>query len=246
MTAIDHAFFIVFALVHPIAGYVSFRRLMKRIDAGEHVDRANLYSFATIVQWFLFVMAIAIWFATGRPWAALGFGLATDAYFVLGAALTVTGIVLLLLQLRQVAASDVNELRKFRGQLGRLEVIIPRNGNELGRFYGLSVTAGVVEETLWRGFMIWYLSQVMPLWAAAVLSAIGFGVAHAYQGAGHLPRVTLVSAAFVGLYLLTGSVWLPMILHAAVDILQGRTGYEIMRRTEAADAPADEATPVQA
>ena len=40
-----------------------------------------------------------------------------------------------------------------------------------------------------------------------------------------------VGAAFAGLYLLTGSLWLPMILHAAVDILQGRVAYEVVRKT---------------
>ena len=42
----------------------------------------------------------------------------------------------------------------------------------------------------------------------------------------------LVTAVFALLFLLTGSLWLPMILHAAVDILQGRAAYEIMRRSD--------------
>ncbi len=41
-----------------------------------------------------------------------------------------------------------------------------------------------------------------------------------------------MGAALTGLYVLTGSLWLPIILHAAVDILQGRLLYEIMRRSD--------------
>jgi len=29
---------------------------------------------------------------------------------------------------------------------------------------------------------------------------------------------------------LTGSLWLPIILHAAVDLLQGRLAYDVLRR----------------
>ena len=70
----------------------------------------------------------------------------------------------------------------------------------------------------------------MPLWAAAVVSTIAFGLAHAYQGLSQIPLITLVGAVFAGMYVLTGSVWLPIILHAAVDIVQGRIAYEVMRR----------------
>jgi membrane protease YdiL (CAAX protease family) len=95
----------------------------------------------------------------------------------------------------------------------------------------LSITAGIVEETLWRGFLFWYLGQFMPLWAAAIISAVGFGLAHSYQGLANVPRVAIVGAVFSGLYLLTGSLWLPIILHIAVDLLQGRMVFEVLRKT---------------
>lgn len=236
MTFIDHLFFVVLVLVHPIVGYFSFKRLLRRIAAGEKVDRANLYSITMIGHWTLFCMAMAIWLAGDRDWGTLGFSLETGAWFVAAAVLTVIGIGFLLAQVRQVSSTDSAGLAVWRKALGKLEFIIPRNGNELGRFYGLSITAGIVEETLWRGYLIWYLAQFMPLWSAAVLSAVGFGLAHAYQGPANLPRITLVGAAFAGLYLLSGSLWLPMILHAAVDILQGRTAYEVIRKSGNGDA----------
>jgi membrane protease YdiL (CAAX protease family) len=50
-----------------------------------------------------------------------------------------------------------------------------------------------------------------------------------------LPKITLVGGVFAGLYLLSGSIWLPMLLHAAVDILQGRLAYEVIHRAGSAD-----------
>lgn len=232
MIIADHLFVIVLALIYPIAGYISFRRLLDRIEAGETVDRTKLYVTTITGHWLLFLFALVLWLSQGRAWNTLGFGLTMDTRFLVGTALTITAIALLIRQIRQVASTDTDEVRKFRGQLGKVEVVIPRNGNELGRFYALALTAGMVEETLWRGFIIWYFSQFLPIWAAALISAIGFGLAHAYQGIENLPKLTMVGAAFVGLYVLTGSLWLPMVLHAAVDILQGRLAYDIIRRSD--------------
>jgi membrane protease YdiL (CAAX protease family) len=169
----------------------------------------------------------------------LGLTLQIDTAFLAGASLTVAGIFVLLIQVRQAKTADKESLATIKAQFGRLALIIPQNGSELARFYMLSVTAGIVEELLWRGYMIWYLGQVMPLWAAALASTIGFGLAHAYQGLANLPKITLVGAAFAGLYLLSGSIWLPMLLHVAVDILQGRLAYEAIHQSGSAIAGID-------
>jgi membrane protease YdiL (CAAX protease family) len=228
----DHLLAVILAVVYPVAGYISFRRLLRRIEAGEAVDRTGLYLNTIAGHWTLFTMVLLLWRWAGRDWNSLGFGLAMNVNFVVGAVLTTVVVIMLAMQNRRVAAAGADQMRDIRGKLGRLEIVIPRNGNELGRFYGLSLTAGIVEETLWRGFMIWYFSQFLPLWAAALVSVIGFGLAHAYQGFENLPKITLIGALFALLFLLTGSLWLPMILHAAVDILQGRMAYDIIRRSD--------------
>jgi CAAX protease family protein len=232
MIFIDHLLAFVLLIVTPVAGYFSFQRLFRRVDAGKPVDRTKLYKEIFVTHWALFFTAIAIWVFTKRSFSVLGFDQTIDIGFMIGAALAIAGIGLLLIQSHHIRRASAEKIHSYRKQLGRLEVILPRNGNELGRFYWVSLTAGIVEETLWRGFMIWYFSQFLPLWAAALISVVGFGIAHAYQGIANLPKVTLVSAALVGLYLLTGSLWLPIVLHAATDVMQGRLAYEIMRRDD--------------
>ena len=229
MILLDHGFVFIFAIVFPTAGFLGFRRLLRRVDAGESVNRSQLYRNTSIGHWTLFLMCMALWTGEARPWPALGFALQLDLKFALAAILTVLGIAVLLMQSRQVKAATQEEINGIKERFGRLSIIMPRNGNELASFYGLSITAGIVEEILWRGFLIWYLGQFMPLWAAALFSSLSFGIAHAYQGLSHLPQVTAVGAALAGLYLLAGSIWLPIILHAAVDILQGRLAYAVIR-----------------
>jgi len=231
MTLMDHLLTIVLVIVYPVVGYLSFKRLLRRIEAGEAVERSKLYQQTAAGHWTLFFVALALWYSQGRAWVDIGFGPGTGTGFLVGVLLTLAAIVFLVMQIRQVAASEIDEVRLIRNRLGKVDVILPRNGNELGRFYGLALTAGIVEETLWRGFIIWYFGQLLPLWVAVSISIIGFGLAHAYQGIDNLPKITLISALFAGLYLLTGSLWLPMALHAAVDILQGRLAYDVIRRT---------------
>lgn len=231
MTLLDHGFVFIIAIIYPIVGFISFRRLLRRVAAGEKVNRSDLYRNTFFSHWTLFFIFIALWANSARPWPAIGISLELDLWFAIGVILTILGIVGLVMQNRQVKAATPEELAGIRKRLGSISIMIPQNGNELARFYGLSITAGIVEEILWRGFLIWYFSQFMPLWAAALLSTIGFGLAHAYQGIAQLPHITAVGAAFAVLYLLSGSIWLPIILHAAVDILQGRLGYDVMYRS---------------
>ena len=232
MNIFDHAFIVLFAVIYPISGYFSFRKLKRRIAAGAPVNRKHLYDMTIVGHWALFAIALVLWALLDRAWADLGFSLVFDARFFAGTLLTVIGIVFLVVQLRQVADAGPEYLRDFRSQIESVEMLVPRNGNELGRFYAVSVTAGVVEETLWRGFLIWYLAHVMPVWAAAVVSAVGFGVAHAYQGKKNVPKIAAVGAVFVIVYLVSGSLLLPIVLHAAVDLFQGRTAYEVVNHPE--------------
>ncbi len=232
----DHLFFFFLAVAYPVISYINFQRLLRRIAAGHKVDRTKLYLETIAGHWTLFALAIALWIWQERAWSTLGFGLSTDLPFMIGVALTIAAIGALLWQARGVANNDIGELRELRQQMGDVEIIIPRNGNELGRFYGVAVTAGIVEEVLYRGYMIWYLGQFLPLWAAALISSAVFGIGHAYQGISNLPKITIVGAVFAGLYVLSGSLWLPMVLHTAVDILQGRFIHDVLRRCDNEDA----------
>ena len=231
MTVLDHAFVFFIAIVYPIIAFIGFRRLLKRVAAGERVDPGELYRNTIISHWTLFLVCIAIWAFAGRPWPAMGFGLQLDLWFAVATVLTILGVVVLVMQLRRVNTAPQEEIDGYRERFGSLSIILPRNGNELARFYALSVTAGIVEEVLWRGFLIWYLSQFMPLWAAALVGAIGFGLAHAYQGMTNMPQLIMVGLVLSALFVISGSVWLPIIMHAAVDILQGRLAYGVMYRS---------------
>jgi len=85
----------------------------------------------------------------------------------------------------------------------------------------LSITAGVCEETLFRGFMLRYL-HVFPwtlnLTLALLISSVIFGFNHLYQGVGGVAGTAIAGFFFGLLFLLTGNLLLPIILHGVMDL----------------------------
>jgi membrane protease YdiL (CAAX protease family) len=218
--------------VYPVAGLLGFRRLMRRLATGHPLDRLHIYRNTMIGHWILLVMALLLWWTAGRSWSALGLDGSGERPWSIAVAAAFVGvaIVALLWQRRQVDRTDALTASKLRDRLGSLEAVVPRTRPELRRFHAVSLTAGVVEEVLWRGYLIWYLWQFSSLGIAALASTLAFGVAHAYQGWRQVPSITAVGAALAGLYLLTGTLWASIVLHVAIDMLQGRLGYQVTRR----------------
>ena len=56
-----------------------------------------------------------------------------------------------------------------------------------------------------------------------------FGLGHSYQGLNGCLRTGLAGLAFAVFYVLTGSIWLPILGHAVLDAVQGVTLREILR-----------------
>jgi membrane protease YdiL (CAAX protease family) len=83
------------------------------------------------------------------------------------------------------------------------------------------ISAGVCEETLFRGFMLHYL-HVFPwtlnLTLALLISSAIFAFNHLYQGAGGVAGTAIVGFLFGLLFLLTGKLLLPIILHGVIDL----------------------------
>jgi membrane protease YdiL (CAAX protease family) len=119
---------------------------------------------------------------------------------------------------------------------GDLVYIMPRTARDFRHFVAVSITAGIVEEVVYRAFVFWYLAQILPIWAVIVVSSVAFGLAHSYQGIGGMVRVFLIGLAFGIFYVVTGSIWLPMLAHAILDIVQGASIKEVLRQDDNLEA----------
>ena len=105
--------------------------------------------------------------------------------------------------------------------LKSLSYFFPATWTERRWWVFLSITAGVCEETLFRGFMLHYL-HVFPwtlnLTLALLISSVIFGFNHLYQGAGGVAGSAIVGFLFGLLFLLTGNLLRPIIVHGVMDL----------------------------
>jgi membrane protease YdiL (CAAX protease family) len=103
-----------------------------------------------------------------------------------------------------------------------VDYLIPRTASEKIAFTGLSLSAGIAEELVFRSFLIGALATATGSLATAVaISVAAFAVSHAYQGVVGVLRVVLLGVVLTAPFLLTGSVYPSMVAHAALDILAG-------------------------
>jgi membrane protease YdiL (CAAX protease family) len=85
----------------------------------------------------------------------------------------------------------------------------------------LVITAGVFEETMYRGYGIERLSRyVGGKWVAGAITLALFTLAHAWAvGAAHLPPILIVGSLVTLLYLWRRNLLLNMIAHTTIDAI---------------------------
>lgn len=118
------------------------------------------------------------------------------------------------------ARSRRSEESTFQRMLDPVSALLPSTREERWLFAALSVTAGICEELLFRGFLLFYLQNLflgLPLAAAVVVSSVVFGMAHLYQGAKGVLGTGVFGLGMALLYVWSGSLLLPIILHALLD-----------------------------
>ncbi|HKS05782.1 MAG TPA: CPBP family intramembrane glutamic endopeptidase [Gemmatimonadaceae bacterium] len=217
----DHLLIVLLVVLAPFSA-VQWRRQMEReIAAGGAEARIRCYRVGASWQWMNAAIPLVLWAAAQRDWSELGLGLSRSWGFAAACALAVAVVALLSSQ-ATAARKDASVAAKVTAGAAAVEYLLPASEREFRAFWAVGLTAGIVEELLYRGYLIWYLDTYLPLWAAAVGAGIVFGVGHAYQGTAGVRNTAVIGVVMAGVYLLAGSLWPAMFIHAAWDMLQVR------------------------
>ena len=220
LTAWDILFSLLVFVVFPLYSRFTIAGVIETLR--KEGEKARIAAYQKVIGTWLFFTAIVIglWVFTGRPWAAIGLtpGDAIRTGIALVAAIAV--VALIVLPIRYIANTPArhNELPK---QLGDVAEFMPQSIREEGWFRLVSLNAGITEELVFRGYLLWFLQHFLSTGWAAGVAILAFGLAHWYQGARQLPGILLVSAVAVMLYLYTGSLLVPVLFHVVLDALQG-------------------------
>lgn len=99
------------------------------------------------------------------------------------------------------------------------ELLYPWTRAEQATAAGTAVTGGFFTELLYRGLFITLVASMgLPLFVAALLSILLFSLAHVYQGWWGAAHGALTGTLFTVLYLGTGSLWVPIVVHVALNL----------------------------
>jgi len=228
VTFFDHLFVVlVLGLVFPFVGWWAYRRFLERLKRDGGAALVREYKVTIIWLLGLGLATGLVWWAQGRAGAALGLrpdDMAGPATGILaGASVALLARPLLALASPKIAAS-------FRKQFGPLEAFLPRTGEQLAWGLLVSLAAGVFEELAYRGYLIAYFRDLAGNdWLAIAASSVLFGCAHFYQGRMGTILTTILGAALGWIYVDSGSLVMPMLLHALIDISAMLTAYIVLR-----------------
>jgi uncharacterized protein len=220
MTAVETALAVILLLGFPIWGWYDGRMLRLHPEA-----RLRSYIRSILVEWLFASLAL---FLRGRAlftlprmtfhasqWLSHSSGLLVFIFGMFG--------VLFAVSLLQILSGRKSEPMRaaIQRQLKPLAFLLPGTRAEIYWFAALCVTAGITEEILYRGFLIHYLAS--SPWHASVAvclaaSAVVFGLGHIYQGLGGTLVTTFLGLMLGFVFLSTGHLLLPILLHAALDL----------------------------
>lgn len=232
MTGFDHFLFLLIVVVMPLLGQASYARLLRRAEEEGSRARQAAYRSTIVALSALTVMTLAGWFLVGRDALTLGLRFSPTPAGLM--ALLAAGVAALgfYIQVRR-ARGSADYRARVRQALGRLKPLLPHSDDDCALFDRVAVVAGIGEEIVYRGFLIWYLQQFLDLPMAIAGAAVLFGWAHFYQGRAGILKTGIAGLVFAILYVASGSLLPGMIAHFAVDSLNGK-----LARTALQDADA--------
>ena len=201
-------------LAQPAVGAWSARRQHAATDRGA---RRRRYRRTAVLEWSLTAAALAVVAAAaGLDLGDLGFRWPRASGYTLVGGLGFLLSLGLLVGLRRKVDRGAELVAP--PEVGAL---LPRTARERRAFAGLAVTAGFCEELLYRGYLLAVVVAIAPglgPWRLVLVSGLAFAVAHTYQGVGGMLTAGVLGSAFAVLFLGSGSLLLPVLYHALIDL----------------------------
>jgi uncharacterized protein len=215
-TAIAGVLFGYALLVEPPWGRRVHRRLVRRREQ-DPAALIGTFRLTLATQWtWMALVLLAVAVAPSLPLADLGVRppRADPLVFTLFGALV----------LSVAAGAFARRAAARRGvpvqAPGDLAALLPRTAVERRYAVVVAVTAGICEETLYRGFFIAAGTGPahLPLVAAAAVSVAVFALAHIYQGLRQVLAIAALAVVFTVLYLRSGGLLVPVTVHVLIDL----------------------------
>lgn len=211
----------VLVVVVPAVSYLRFQRLRRHTGPAAPVrTKLRLYASTICMQWVL--VGAMLWVAGRHGLSAADVGErpgnARLTFLVTLGLLAIVAVVAGILLPRVGRARP----KALIAALGRMRTLAPAFGPEMAAFVLVSLTAGVCEELLYRGWLVNLLRTATgSVWIAIAVGSALFGIGHAYQGVRGVLRTGFVGLQLAILFVVVDSLVPGQVLHAAVNLVSG-------------------------
>jgi uncharacterized protein len=216
----------------PVVGHVLHRRFEGRLRT-QPGARRSFYRRLLVLEWGLTLLTLVVWAAaTDVGTAAVGLRWPQRWPGPVPAVAAVALLLFVAVSTRALRGGVLLEAarqeRRRPGEGRHAEppahatlALLPRTAGERRLFTLVGLTAGICEEWLYRAFFLAVVAALAggpPGWVLVVVAGVAFGLAHAYQGIGGIVLTGVLGGVLAALYLSTGSLLLPVLLHAVIDL----------------------------
>ncbi|MEU1736898.1 CPBP family intramembrane glutamic endopeptidase [Streptosporangium sp. NPDC020145] len=211
------------AVVSPLTGKHTYDRLGRTRDEDPGVYRRMLTIWSAELWAVAAVALVIVAIEPNLDLADIGLVINrppdTTLGMVVGAVFTMTVVSI---ARGWAAARGVKTSKAAQAALQQKAVshLLPRTRTERWYAAGLSVTAGITEEIVFRGLLIAVGTEAFGLSreVAAGLALAVFVAGHLYQGWRGMVPVAVAGLSLTFLYFRTGDLLLPILVHAMIDL----------------------------
>lgn len=227
-----------------------------------HEAKLALYYGNGLLLWLLAGTVAFSWWWYDRPWSELGFQWGNLPYSGAAQSIILLFGALYLLDLYLEVEKDLDSRRysPSRDESSRIRTFLPQGAapstadpnpelpaflpatsKEFIHFSLLSLTAGITEEIVYRGYCITYLAWLLgsdswwQLGLVLFIPAVAFGAGHFYQGWRAVLKIVFMAVLFGAFYWYTASLLVLMIVHTTIDLLGGMLGWTQLRASRGVD-----------
>lgn len=179
-----------------------------------HPDRIKMYERTILLEWLTLAVVLAgLWLHGSHPLAVLGerWRSAQEFFRDLGIGLLFLVVTIVFTSTLGAHGSAADRATQF---------LLPETRPEMALWLVLSLTAGICEEAVYRGYLqkqFIALTKTVPV--GIILSALVFGLAHSYQGFRRALTIAGMGAMAGALAYWRRSLRPGMIAHVVQDLL---------------------------
>jgi membrane protease YdiL (CAAX protease family) len=206
------------AFILLVAGVLAYRGMVRagQVRALVNPDRFSIYTRTIFFEWLVLGLVLAgVWLHGSSIWTVLGERWRSIKQFLLDIAI---GVAFMMVSVP--AASLLGSLLPGGGNEKASQFILPQGRTELVLWVALSISAGICEEAVYRGYFLRQftaLTKSTP--AGIVLAGVLFGAAHSYLGLSQAIQIAFLGTMTGILATWRRTVRPGMIAHTVQDIL---------------------------